>query len=131
MKLSSRVGWFLVAGSVGFCTDALVLTALVALGAEPRLARLVSFLVAMIATWLINRAHAFGDRAGPPTLGEFGRYALASSVAAAINLGIYMALVTYGEPFRSWPVLALLLATLVSMGVNFWSYFKIVFAPKS
>jgi putative flippase GtrA len=130
MRLSSRIGWFLVAGSTGFCVDAAVLTGLIALGAGPRAGRLVSFLVAMVATWLINRTRTFGDRAGPPSLAEFGRYALASSLAAAINLALYMGLVTLGGVFERWPVLSLAAATAVSMCVNFWSYLRVVFAPK-
>ena len=106
MKVAARFGWFLVAGTAGFVTDAAILTGLVALGAEPRLARFVSFAVAMVATWLINRRRAFGDRAGPASFREFGQYALASAFGALVNLAIYMALVTWGEPFRSAPVLA-------------------------
>jgi putative flippase GtrA len=130
MRLSSRIAWFLVAGSTGFCVDAGVLTALIALGAGPRGGRLVSFLVAMVATWLINRSRTFGDRAGPPSFAEFGRYAVASSLAAAINLALYMGLVTLGGIFEQWPVLSLAAATAVSMCVNFWSYLRVVFAPK-
>jgi putative flippase GtrA len=130
MRLSARIGWFLVAGTCGFATDAAVLTGLMALGVGPRAGRLVSFALAMVVTWLINRRRAFGDRAGPPSLAEFGRYAAASSVAAGINLALYMALVTLGGVFADWPVLALAAATAISMCVNFWSYFRVVFAAK-
>jgi putative flippase GtrA len=131
MHLSARVVRFLIAGAVGFVVDVGILTALVWLGADPRPARLASFLAAMTVTWLINRSTTFGDRAGAPTLSEFLRYATASAVAAIINLGVYMGLVTWGEPFRSWPVLAVTIATALSMAVNFWSYLKVVFAPKT
>jgi putative flippase GtrA len=131
MRLGARFGWFLVAGCAGFAVDAAVLTGLVWLGAEPRLARLASFAIAMIATWLINRRRAFGDRAGPPSLREFAQYAAASMLGALVNLAIFMALVTWGEPFRSWPVAALTLATGVSLFINFWSYLKVVFAPRA
>src|SRR3954453_12927669 len=130
MQLSSRLARFLVAGAVGFVVDVGILTGLVWLGADPRPGRLASFLAAMTVTWLINRSTTFGDRVGTPTFAEFLRYGAASAVAAIINLGVYMGLVTWGEPFRTWPVLAVTIATALSMAVNFWSYLKLVFAPR-
>ena len=130
MPISSRLIWFLVAGTVGFLVDAGILQGLVWIGVDPRPARLASFLAAMTATWLINRSRTFGDRAGPPSILEFLRYTAASTAAAIINLGVYMALVTWGTPFSTYPVLALAIATTLAMGVNFWSYLKVVFAPR-
>ena len=81
-------------------------------------------------TWSINRTRTFGDRAERPSLAEFGRYLAASLAAAAVNLGVYMVLVTFVAVFRSMPVLAVAIATLVSMGVNFWSYATVVFSSR-
>ena len=130
MRLSSRIGWFVVAGGIGFLVDAGVLSLLVHLGAESRLARLASFSIALVVTWLVNRSRTFADRAGRASLREFAQYAVASALAASVNLGVYMVLVTWSDPFRAHPVLALAVATAVSMSVNFWSYLKVVFAPK-
>jgi putative flippase GtrA len=123
-----RVLWFGMAGGAGFIVDAGLLMLLIAAGAGPRFGRLVSFVAALVTTWLINRSRTFADRAGPPSLAEFGRYAAASSVAALLNLLVYMALVTWVEDFRQWPVLALAVATALSMSVNFLSYLSLVFA---
>jgi putative flippase GtrA len=130
MGLAGRLIWFAIAGGLGFVVDAGLLTLVVRLGLDPWSGRLVSFAAALTATWLVNRSRTFGDRAGRPSLREFGQYAAASMVAAAINLAVYMLLVTWGGPFRAWPVLAVAVATAVSMSVNFWSYMTIVFAPK-
>ncbi|MDQ0469375.1 GtrA family protein [Labrys wisconsinensis] len=130
MRLSARIARFLVAGAAGFVVDVGVLSALVWCGADPRPARLVSFLAAMTLTWQINRVTTFGDRAGPATVAEFLRYAMASGLAALINLGVYMGLVTWGGAFRTWPVLAVAIATALSMTVNFLSYLKLVFSPR-
>ncbi|WP_454813646.1 GtrA family protein [Labrys neptuniae] len=119
-----------MAGFVGFAFDAGILTALVNLGLDARLARLVSFACAMVVTWLINRSLAFGDRAGSDIVSEFLRYLSASVLAALVNLGAFMALVTLGGPFARWPVLAVAVAIALSMSLNFWSYLKVVFAPK-
>jgi putative flippase GtrA len=127
MKLSARARWFAVAGACGFVADAAVLQALVFAGMGPRAARVVSVPVAITVTWLINRRATFGDRAGPPTLAEFARYVTASAVGLCVNLAVYMGLVTLGGIFRQWPVLALALANVVSLGMNFSSYFAFVF----
>jgi putative flippase GtrA len=128
--MSSRLLWFAVAGGAGFLVDGGVLTGLIWLGCDPRPARLLSFLAAMVTTWLINRTHTFADRSGRPTLREFLRYAAASMFASSVNLGVYFALVSWGGPFRIWPVLALAIATGLAMVINFLSYLKVVFAPK-
>ncbi|MGO4336909.1 GtrA family protein [Labrys sp. KB_33_2] len=125
-----RLCCFALAGFVGFAFDAGILTALVNLGFDVRLARLVSFACAMVVTWLINRSLAFGDRAGSDIVSEFLRYLSASVLAALVNLGAFMALVTLGGPFARWPVLAVAVAIALSMSLNFWSYLKVVFAPK-
>lgn len=127
MRLPSRLIWFVVAGGIGFVVDAGVLTLLVQVGLDPRPARLVSFAAAVLTTWLINRSRTFGDRAGPPSLAELGRYVAASLAAATCNLAVFMALVSALEVFRAMPVLAVAVATLVGMSINFWSYSSIVF----
>lgn len=127
MDLSRRLFWFAMAGVAGFVVDAGVLKALIWLGLDARPARLVSFVAALTATWLVNRSRAFGDRTGPPTFAEFGRYAAASLAAGLINLAVFFGLVTLVPLFARWPVAALAVATLVSMSVNFWSYAKVVF----
>lgn len=128
MRLGSRIGWFALAGGLGFLVDAGVLKALIWTGLDPRPARLVSFLAALATTWIVNRSAAFRDRAGPPSLAEFGRYAAASAAAGAVNLGVYFGLVTAVPVFAAWPVAALAVATAASMSLNFWSYFRLVFA---
>lgn len=129
-SLRARLGWFALAGFIGFAVDAGILTLLVDLGLDPRLARPASFAGAMVATWLINRSLAFGDRAGSDIGSEFLRYVSASALAALVNLGTFMVLVTIGGPFARWPVLAMALAVALSMSLNFWSYLRLVFSAK-
>ncbi|OCC01454.1 hypothetical protein BA190_28630 [Labrys sp. WJW] len=130
-SLRRRLCCFALAGFVGFAFDAGILTILVNLGLDARLARLASFACAMVVTWLINRSLTFGDRAGTDIAAEFLRYLSASALAALVNLGAFMALVTLGGPFARWPVLAVAIAVALSMTLNFWSYFKMVFTPKT
>jgi putative flippase GtrA len=130
VRRSSRWLWFVVAGAVGFIVDAGILWLLVISGVDPRPARLASFSAAVVVTWLINRSRTFEDRAGAPSLREFGRYLTASIAAAAVNLGIYMGLVSFVPAFAALPVLAVAISTLASMSLNFWSYATIVFSGR-
>ena len=128
MAISWRLLWFAVAGGIGFIVDAGIVQAFFVAGADPRAARFVSVPAAIVATWLINRRHTFADRAGPPSLREFVRYLGASLVALSVNLALFIVLVTWVELFQRRPVLAVAVATAVSMSINFLSYFRLVFA---
>lgn len=130
MKLTGRAARFAVAGVVGFIVDAGVLAALVWLGGDPRIVRVVSIGLAMTATWYVNRRLAFADRVAAPTWMEYARYVGASLFGALVNYTVFAVLITFGDPFRSYPVLALTVATIVAMGVNFWSYFAFVFRKR-
>jgi putative flippase GtrA len=131
MRLSNRAFFFAVAGGIGFLVDAGILTALVFIGGDPRTSRFLSFAAAVTATWLVNRRLAFGDRVAKPTFMEFARYVGASALGALINLVVYFILITYGPPFSTYPVLALAIATSISMAFNFWSYLSVVFRKRA
>jgi putative flippase GtrA len=130
MKLASRATRFAVAGAIGFVVDAGILIVLVWLGGEPRVVRVLSIAVAITATWYVNRRLTFADRVAAPTWMEYARYVVASLLGAIINYAVFAMLITFGEPFRSYPVLALTIATVVAMAVNFWSYFAVVFRKR-
>lgn len=131
MHISSRILKFGLAGIVGFVVDSSLVTGLVWTGLDPVVARCFSIAAAILATWLVNRSLAFADRApGPPTVAEFLRYAGASFAALLVNFGLFWLLVRWQGIFAQWPVLAVALATGVSMCVNFLSYFKLVFAHR-
>ena len=131
MQLTSRILKFGLAGGIGFAVDAGVLMTLVWTGMDPVPARCLSIGCALVSTWLVNRSLTFADRApSRPNLPEFLRYASASMLALLVNFAIYWLLLRWQGIFTQWPVLAVALATAVSMCVNFVSYFKVVFARK-
>ena len=97
MTETRRVFRFALAGVAGFAVDAAVLfLTLGVLG--PYLGRVLSFLAAVAATWVINRRYAFVDRASGNSLAvEFLSYLMAMLAGGAVNLGVYAALVgTFG-----------------------------------
>lgn len=110
---------FAVAGGVGFLADAGVLTVAVsALGLRPELARVPSFLAAVVTTWLINRHHTFRT-SRPASLAEFTHYLSAMAVGLAVNYGVFVAVLRLSETAAAVPALALVPATLAGMVVNF------------
>ncbi len=89
---AKHIASFVLAGSLAFVTDIGVLTALTqGLGVSPFLARIGSISVAMVVSWLINRALTF-RASGPPTLAEFGRFAGIAWSANIVNYLVFSAI---------------------------------------
>jgi len=84
-------GGFLLAGTLAFLTDALVLMVLTReAGLDPLIARLFAIASAMAISWLINRTITF--RVGvPPSAGEFLRFAALAWITTALNYAIFAA----------------------------------------
>ncbi|WEK49756.1 MAG: GtrA family protein [Candidatus Kaistia colombiensis] len=116
---------FGVAGLTAFAIDAAILSLLVALGADPYLARLVAIGCAMVAGWLINRTWTF-RAPGPPRLREFLRYASVASLSASINYVVYalvLMLWANATPFR-----ALVAGSAVATVLSYLGYRLFAFA---
>jgi putative flippase GtrA len=111
------LGGFLLAGILALVTDGTVLQLLTAgLGLSPLLARPLSISVAMVVSWLVNRTITF-QRRSAPTVGELARFAAVSWVAQAVNYAVFAAILI-AVP-ATHPLIALVLASLVSMCVSY------------
>jgi putative flippase GtrA len=123
-----RFGSFLVVGGVGFVVDAGLLAigiSLLSLG--PRVSRVMSFLAAVLATWLLNRSFTFADRASEQRAGELLRYVVTSGVSACLNLGGYfLALMALPDVVLA-PYVALALGGAAGLVSNFTLYRLVVF----
>lgn len=121
---------FCCAGGMGFVIDFTVLKTVVHLGLNPIGARCVSFSVAVVATWLVNRAWTFkaqpaADRAA--LLKEFAGYLAVQSVGFAANFSVYTAMVV-GIPALNGRLLPPAMAgTAVGMVVNYLGAKHLVF----
>ncbi|MBU2534032.1 MAG: GtrA family protein [Alphaproteobacteria bacterium] len=112
-----HIGGFIGAGLAALAVDAAVLTLLTeAGGLSPYVARLFSIMAAMVVSWQINRRVTFAARQ-PGTLAEFGRFATVSWVAQAVNYGVFAAVLLRWP--ETWPVAALMAASLVAMFVSY------------
>ena len=82
-------GGFLLAGTLAFLADALVLVVLTQLADfSPFVARLFAIATAMLVSWLLNRTITFRVGA-PPSAREFVRFAALAWITAALNYVVF------------------------------------------
>jgi putative flippase GtrA len=117
--LRRQLAGFAVAGVAGFLIDTGVLYAALACGLGPFWGRSISFLCAIITTWVINRTITFRPPEGRGLLSEFAHYLAASSIGAVANYGVYSAAILV-LPHAVWaPLVAVAAGVGVGMVFNF------------
>jgi putative flippase GtrA len=125
---------FCCAGGLGFVVDFTVLKTVVHLGLNPIGARCISFSVAVVVTWLVNRAWTFKAHtmAGPRALvREFAGYLAVQSVGFAANFSVYTAMVI-GIPALNGRLLPPAIAgTAVGLLVNYFGAKHLVFRRRA
>jgi putative flippase GtrA len=110
---------FALVGAFGFVVDGGVLQALLVLGWGPIAARAVAVCVAVLATWALNRSFTFPEAQGGPALASLVRYAGVSAVGASINFAVYTGLVMSSNAMSAQPLLALAVASVIALIVNY------------
>lgn len=128
VKLAEQASRFLVVGAVGFMVDGGIMTLLHNVFDFGLLhARLVSFSVAVTATWYLNRQHTFADSKDASAMDEWGRYAIVNTVGALLNLGIFLWLAYRFAFFADWPIVTLAIAATVALVFNFFASRRLAF----
>ena len=112
----------MIVGSIGFAIDAGVLLALTECAAvNPFAARFISFPVATLGTWALNRGFVFSTSAA--TSGqrarEYGRYFGIQTLGAATNMLVYSTALLAVPSLMRAPVVALALGSAVGLLVNY------------
>jgi putative flippase GtrA len=114
---------FGLVGVAGYLVDSGVLYAALGLGVGTTVGRVVSFLSAVLATWLLNRkftferpAHGHGVSA---LLREWIKYLAAMSVGGLLNLATFAAIMATNTYHWSLPALGVAAGSLVGMLANF------------
>lgn len=133
MKITVRrqVLVFGIAGGTGFFIEASIIQfAVTYLESGANTPRLLSFPLAFIWTWYINRTYGFQVSA-KPNIDEFLRFLQSNILAQLVNIGLYFALTRKSEFFSDLPVLALILATSISMVVSFTLYRLYAFSGRA
>jgi putative flippase GtrA len=118
-SLSSFLRFGLV-GTVGFLVDGGLLQALVGLAGWGVIqARILSFPVAVFATWLLNRHFTFEANDGAAGR-SFARYVAVSLGGASVNFIIYTVLVLSVAPMAALPIMPLAIASIVALAFNYF-----------
>lgn len=118
---------FGMVGGIGFVVDAGVLQTLLWLGVGPYLGRLVSFLAAATATWLLNRRYTFRAASHRGLLREWLHYLSLMAVGGSANYGAYALCVANVALIRQYPVIGVAVGSLAGMSFNFLSAKYLVF----
>ncbi len=121
---------FGVVGVIGFIIDGGGMMALTAMGIHPIVARVPSFILALLTTWALNRQLTFRGDAPAPLLNSLMLYIAGAGVGAGINWLIYSALVLQSAFMFEYPIIALAIATGFSMVFNFNFFKRIAFKQK-
>jgi putative flippase GtrA len=111
---------FCVVGGVGFVVDGGVLHGLVWFAHMDHFtARLCSFLVAVFATWTLNRLWTFKAQAGRNHAKEAGLYFLVQGTGGAINIAAYSLAIMLVPSLGRWLVIPLAIGTAAGLMINF------------
>ena len=117
-----HISRFLQVGAVGFAVDALILWALVyQVGWPPIISRVISFLVTIAITFVLNARYTFSVRVREASK---RRYILVQSVGAGINFFSYTALVLGGVLGPLWSVVV---GSALSSAHNFFMMRRFVY----
>lgn len=130
MKISRQLLWFGVAGTIGFVVDATTLVvAREWLGVYA--ARLLSFVVAVTATWLLNRSVTFKERAaGVGIVQEYARYFGLMIAGGLVNYATYSLLVWKFNQGPLWLVVYVGAGSIAGLLVNYLSASKLLYRQR-
>lgn len=122
---------FAIVGVAGFAIDAGVLTALVAsCGFKPYPARAISFPLAVLGTWLLNRNWTFAGLRATNVGAEYLRYMVVQILGAISNLAIFVLVLESIPPLARYPAIPLAFGALAGLIVNFAGTRAFVFVDR-
>jgi len=86
----------------------------------PYLGRLISFSLAVISTWLLNRIFTFEVvEKSKPLHKELGQYFMGMIVGGSANYGTYAALVYFVDLVAQWPIIGVGIGSIVGLAINY------------
>jgi putative flippase GtrA len=120
---------FAVVGVIGFLVEAAVVSTLTYVaGWGPWRARIPSFLLAVLVTWLLNRTFTFPGRGLQRRSVEGVLYLATVALGSAVNLGVYGLVLHYVPALSALPIVPLAAGSLAGLLFNFNSARLLVFA---
>ena len=116
---------FCFAGSLGFTVDAGLCKLFVTLfQVSPFHARIVSIIIAMLVTWLINRTLTFGRSSSPPPI-EWLKYVGVTSFGATVNYLVFALCIALVPKLGIFPAVAA--GSLAGLFFNYQLSHRLVF----
>lgn len=113
---------FAVVGVIGTMVDIAILYLCLAIGLGLYVGRLVSFIAAVTATWIINRSWTFANRHSQKKLWqEWLHYMSLMVIGGVFNYVSYVVAINYLLTVREYPVLGVMIGSVVGMFANFIS----------
>ena len=104
---------FLICGFISLCVDGIILKLLtVFAGMHPFVARIIAISIAMVAGWMSHRTFTFAVPTSP-SVSEFLRYAGVAWTAAALNFGLFVAILLARPGTK--PLAALVVSSAAAM----------------
>jgi putative flippase GtrA len=122
---------FGVVGTVGFLVDLSILETGLALGLDHFVARFISIMVALQVTFLANGLLVFKHGTPDQLLTRWPHYMLSSGFSVACNYTIYLALIHSGLRYLSLSVVAVVIATGITMFISFTGARRFAFRRSS
>jgi putative flippase GtrA len=128
--LLAQIGRFAVVGSAGFVIDGGLLYLLVLNGADPYLARGISFPPAVTATWYLNRVWTFAVRTGTPRR-QYTRYVAVQIAGALGNYAVYALILLFIHRTAGGAIVAFAAGSAAGLLINFVGARTLVFVSGS
>lgn len=129
-----RIDWafvrFGMVGVAGFTVDAVVLHAMTGLaGLSPFVGRFVSFPVAVVATWLLNRSFTFRHQTAHAPWRQALVYAAVQGAGGVANIGAYSLALTLYPPFKHMLLIPLAFGSAAGLCLTFLGSKHFAFRP--
>lgn len=122
---------YLAVGAVGFLVEAIILTGLTLFAAwSPWLARVPSFLAAVLATWTLNRRHTFPNRGLQRRSLEAFYYMAIQTAGITINLAVYSVCLILLPQLTRFPVVALAAGSIGGFASNYLLSSRLLYARR-
>ena len=119
-KFLPSLSKFTAVGAVGFLSDATVLILLTSCaGLSVFLSRGVSFSLAVLVTWILNRVWTFPERRSTHAPRQLCRYAVVQLCGGAINIVAYVAVIAVTPQHFLAPLFGLTVGSAAGLVVNF------------
>jgi putative flippase GtrA len=117
---SREFSLFLLVGVCAFGTDAIIFQSLISFAKfDPYLARIISAIAAIWVSWVLNKSYTFKMVKTDKVLNKILAHVTATTFSFAINLLIFMSVLSLVGIARTYPIIALCVASGFGMFINF------------